>query len=166
VLAEWDEKQISTETTFDIDIDNVGLLRAELLQLADRTASRLRKRQLTARGIALKVRRHDFHTFTRQRHCQPATNDSRIVGEVVLQLLTGWLAEHPGAAVRLLGVGAYELGPISQLSLFDATDEKNSLAPAAGTSRLDLAIDTIRDKFGVHAVLRASGLRTRETQRD
>src|SRR5215831_2060719 len=87
VLSEWDEKQISTETTFDVDIDNANLLRAELLQLSDRTASRLRKRQLSARGIALKIRRHDFHTFTRQRLCQPPTNDSRVIAELALQLL-------------------------------------------------------------------------------
>ena len=168
VLSEWDEKQISTETTFDVDIDNANLLRAELLQLSDRTASRLRKRQLSARGIALKIRRHDFHTFTRQRLCQPPTNDSRVIAELALQLLATWLAEHPGAAVRLLGVGAYELGPIAQLSLFDdSKDARNSsfMSRSQGT-HLDAAIDGIRGKFGADSLIRASGLQTRAIDRD
>ncbi|HTE42266.1 MAG TPA: DNA polymerase IV, partial [Steroidobacteraceae bacterium] len=47
VLAEWEEKQISTETTFSIDIDNPRLLHAELSRLADRTSARLRARQVS-----------------------------------------------------------------------------------------------------------------------
>jgi DNA polymerase-4 len=158
VLAEWDEKQISTETTFDIDIDNVNLLRAELARLADRTSSRLRAKQFSAHGIAVKIRRQDFHTFTRQRHCQPATNDSRVIAELGQRLLNDWLAEHPGAAVRLLGVGAYDLGPVAQLSLFE------SQAPS--DSRLDIAVDRIRGKFGATSVIRGSSLRNAAPARE
>ena len=151
VLAEWDEKQISTETTFDVDIDNVALMRAELARLADRTSGRLRAKQISAHGIAVKIRRHDFHTFTRQRHCQPATNDSKTIADLAQQLLNDWLAEHPGAAVRLLGVGVYDLGSVSQLSLFDSPAQQEH-------SKLDSAVDQIRAKFGNSAVMRASSL--------
>jgi DNA polymerase-4 len=153
VLAEWDEKQISTETTFDVDIDNVNLMRAELARLADRTASRLRAKQVSAHGIAVKIRRHDFHTFTRQRLCQPATHDSRAITDLAQQLLNEWLEQHPGAAVRLLGVGVYDLGPVAQMSLFDE--------PATQTSQqLDTAVDRIRAKFGAGAVVRGSSLQS------
>lgn len=155
VLAERDEKQISTETTFDVDIDNAALMRAELVRLADRTSSRLRAKQLSAHGIAVKIRRHDFHTFTRQRHCQPATNDSRLIADLAQRLLNDWLAEHPGAAVRLLGVGVYDLGAVAQMSLFDAPEHT---ATPAHNSSLDHAVDQIRAKFGSHAVMRASSL--------
>lgn len=153
VLAEWEEKQISTETTFDVDIDNVNLLRAELTRLSDRTSGRLRSKQLSANGVAVKIRRRDFHTFTRQRTCQPATNDSRVIAEFAQKLLNDWLAEHPGAAVRLLGVGAYDLGPAAQLSLFDSAADQNR-----SSSRLDSAVDDIRNKFGKEALVRASNL--------
>lgn len=153
VLAEWEEKQISTETTFDVDIDNAALLRAELARLSDRTSGRLRSKQLSASGVAVKIRRHDFHTFTRQRTCQPATNDSRVVADLAQKLLGDWLAEHPGAAVRLLGVGAYDLGPAAQLSLFDSPARQS-----APSSRLDSAVDNIRNKFGNDALVRASSL--------
>jgi DNA polymerase-4 len=153
VLAEWDEKQISTETTFDVDIDNVNLMRSELTRLADRTSSRLRAKQVSAHGIAVKIRRHDFHTFTRQRSCQPATHDSRAITDLAQQLLNEWLAEHPGAAVRLLGVGVYDLGPVAQMSLFDEPASQSS-------QQLDTAVDRIRAKFGAGAVVRGSSLQS------
>lgn len=155
VMAERDEKQISTETTFDVDIDNAALMRAELIRLADRTSSRLRAKQFSAHGIAVKIRRHDFHTYTRQRHCHPATNDSRLIADLAQQLLNEWLAEHPGAAVRLLGVGVYDLGAVAQMSLFDAPEHT---ATPAHDSSLDHAVDQIRAKFSSHAVMRASSL--------
>ena len=42
VIADWDEKQISAEETFDIDISDRARLHAELARLTDRTAARLR----------------------------------------------------------------------------------------------------------------------------
>ncbi len=158
VLAEWDEKQISTETTFDVDIDNAKLLRGELARLADKTSTRLRAKQISAHGIAVKIRRHDFHTFTRQRHCQPATNDSRVIAAYAQTLLDEWLAEHPGAAVRLLGVGVYDLAAVTQLSLFDASTAPEQMEMSSDSSRLDTAVDRIRAKFGVSAVMRGSNL--------
>ncbi len=151
VLSEVGEKQISTETTFDVDIDNVNFMRAELARLADRTSHRLRAKQVSAHGIAVKIRRHDFSTFTRQRQCQPATHDSRAIADLAQQLLNEWLAEHPGAAVRLLGVGVYDLGPVAQMSLFETSTAQQS-------TRLDTTVDHIRAKFGSSAVMRASSL--------
>jgi DNA polymerase-4 len=161
VLAEWNEQQISTETTFDVDIDNVNLLSAELARLADRTSSRLRAKQVSAHGIAVKIRRHDFHTFTRQRHCRPATNDSRIIASFAQRLLIDWLAEHPGAAVRLLGVGVYDLATVTQMSLFDSgvpQVDLNLNSSATNDSPLDTAVDRIRAKFGSGSVMRGSSL--------
>jgi DNA polymerase IV len=158
VLPERDEKQISTETTFDVDIRNVNQLRAELARLADRTSSRLRAKRIAARGVAVKIRRQDFHTFTRQRSCHPATNDSRLIAEIAERLLSDWLAEHPGAAVRLLGVGAYDLNSAAQLSLFDSSSAGTTATH--GESRLDAAVDSIRAKFGSAAVRRGNSLHT------
>jgi DNA polymerase-4 len=159
VLSEWDEKQISTETTFDVDIAHASLLHKELLRLADRTATRLRIKQVAAHGIAVKIRRHDFATFTRQRRCQPPTHDTRTIADMARQLLNEWMTEHPGAAVRLLGVGAYDLGSVVQLSLFDTPD---SVSPIATDSprhqQLDTTVDRIRAKFGGDALVRASTL--------
>ncbi|MBC7984994.1 MAG: DNA polymerase IV [Candidatus Obscuribacterales bacterium] len=151
VLSEWDEKQISTETTFDVDIAAPALLRSELSKLADRTATRLRSKQVAAHGIAVKIRRHDFSTYTRQRRCQPPTYETRAIANLAEQLLDEWLQEHPGAAVRLLGVGAYDLGSVVQLSLLDAPTTHSN-------AQLDSTVDRIRAKFGGSALIRGSAL--------
>jgi DNA polymerase-4 len=160
VLSEWDEKQVSTETTFDVDIANVNQMQKELLRLSDRTATRLRAKQVAAHGIAVKIRRHDFTTYTRQRRCQPPTHDTRAIADIARQLLDEWLREHPGAAVRLLGVGAYDLGSVVQLSLFDApaTHAPHEASDTQASQQLDATVDRIRAKYGSNALVRGSSL--------
>lgn len=60
VIPDGDEKQISSETTFDKDIVDMTRLHAELAQLADRTAARLRSQGWLSERVTVKIRRHDF----------------------------------------------------------------------------------------------------------
>ena len=53
VVPDRDAKSISTETTFQQDIDDPHLLRAWLLDLADHLAGRLRHAGLQGRTIEL-----------------------------------------------------------------------------------------------------------------
>ena len=71
--------------------------------------------------IGVKIRRHDFTTFTRQRAVAPPTHDGRTIANVAHELVTRWLSEHAGAKLRLLGVVLTDLSPASQLPLFEAT---------------------------------------------
>jgi DNA polymerase-4 len=152
VEPDWEEKSISAEETFRDDVADPAVLKAELARLADKASGRLRARQLIAACVTVKIRRHNFDTFTRQRKLTPATHDSRTIARLAEGLLTAWLAEHPGAKLRLLGVGVSELAAAEQLDLFDAVQ------PAEAT-RLDAALDAIRGKFGTMALQRASTLR-------
>ena len=155
VIADWDEKQISAETTFDVDILQHARAHAELAQLADRMAARLRAQQWLAERVVVKIRRKDFKTYTRQRQIRPATQDTRPLAAAAAELLDEWLQEQPRAAIRLLGVGATDLTIAPQLELFTAPE-------TARNGRLDAAVDGIRAKFGAAAVARASSLRLRE----
>jgi DNA polymerase-4 len=146
-----EEKSISAEETFATDIREVSRLTVQLLRLADRTASRLRAQQLIAGTVSVKIRRGDFTTFTRQRSLGTATRDTAVVSAAAKVLLEEWLAEHPHAAVRLLGVGVSELHTQQQADLF-------ADVPTQG-ARLDTAIDGIRDRFGSAMLTRASLLR-------
>jgi DNA polymerase-4 len=152
VIPDWDEKQISAEETFDVDIADRALLHAQLARLADRVAARLRGQGWLAERIVVKIRRKDFKTFTRQRPIRPATCDTRPLTRTAAGLLDEWLREQPGAPVRLLGVGAGDLTRAPQLDLFGAAER-------ARDQRLDAAVDGIRAKFGPRAVARASSLR-------
>jgi DNA polymerase IV len=151
VVADLDEKSISAEDTFGVDIADPIRLQSELARLADRTCSRLRGRGLVADCVTVKIRRHDFTTFTRQRRVAPATNDTRAIGAVARELLTRWLEQNRGARIRLLGVGVSGLAAIDQLDLFGT-------AAPDGTSALDGTVDAIRHKFGIGAVQRAGAL--------
>jgi DNA polymerase-4 len=151
VVPDRDEKQISTEETFDTDIGDHAQLRADVVRLADRTCARLRARGLAANCVTVKIRRSDFTTYTRQRHIEPATRETRVVTAIALELLDQWLAAQPRAALRLLGVGVSELAPASQLDLFSAPQTVRN-------RELDATVDRIREKFGRVALKPASSL--------
>ena len=107
---------------------------------------------LLAACVTIKIRRHNFETYTRQRRMAPPTHDSRTIARLAQDLLDTWLKENPGAKLRLLGVGVSDLAPAEQLDLFDA-------AQPAEATRLDAALDAIRGKFGGAALQRASSLK-------
>jgi DNA polymerase-4 len=151
VEPDRDEKSISAEETFDTDIRAATELRAQLVHLADRTASRLRAQKLLAGRVSVKIRRGDFTTYTRQRSLKPPTQDTAIVSAAAEALLGAWLASQPRAAVRLLGVGVSDLQSSSQSDLFSDPLQ----GPDAG-ARLDSAVDGIRDRFGNGLLTRAS----------
>jgi DNA polymerase-4 len=154
VTPDRDEKSISAEETFAQDIRDAGRLRAELLHLADRTASRLRARCLAAALVIVKIRRADFRTYTRQRALGCPTQDTGILAGAAGSLLDDWLCEHAGAAVRLLGVGVGDLRTLQQAQQTDLF----AAGPPRG-SQLDAAVDDIRRRFGSGLVTRASQLK-------
>ena len=154
MIADWDEKQISAEETFEEDIADRARLHTELARLADRACARMRAKELAAGCVNVKIRRSDFSTCTRQRHIEPPTQETRVVTAVATALLDAWLTQQPRVALRLLGVGVTELAPSTQLELFTA-------AQTAKNRELDGAVDRIREKFGRGSLTRG-GVSQRE----
>ena len=152
VIADWDEKQISAEETFDVDLTDRKRIHAQLAALADRMAARLRKQGWLAGSIVVKIRRQDFKTYTRQTALRPPTHETRLLAHAAAGLLDEWLQDQPRAAIRLLGVGARDLREAPQLDLFAVPDSQKN-------QDLDAALDTIRAKFGKAAVSRGSSIR-------
>jgi len=151
VIAERDGKSLSAEQTFARDISDVTTLRAIILRLADKTAARVRARGALAATVQIKIRQGDFTTHTRQTTLTPPTHDSRTLAAAARKLLLQWLAQHPGARLRLLGVGAGALEAPQQADLF--------ASPAlVADGRLDATLDQIRERFGTTAVLRGSNV--------
>lgn len=148
VSAERAEQSISTEETFATDLTDPGVLERALLKLADRTAARLRAQALTAACVQVKIRRADFKTLTRRRAIAPATSDTPSITATAQRLLATWLAQHPGDAVRLLGVGVTGLAREAQRDLFGVTPARDA--------RLDAAVDEIKERFGSSSLMRAS----------
>jgi DNA polymerase IV len=149
VEPDREEKSISAEETFDTDLHAAAELKAQLRHLADRTASRLRAQKLIAGCVSVKIRRRDFTTYTRQRALEPPTQETAVLAAAAEALLEAWIASQPRAAVRLLGVGVSDLQVLVQSDLFSGPE------PESG-SRLDSAVDGIRDRFGAGLLTRAS----------
>jgi len=159
VVPDWEEKSIGAEETFAVDIADPARLQAELARLADRSSARLRSKGLLAACATIKVRRADFATFTRQRQLAPATQESRVIVAAVSALLSSWLGEQPGAAIRLLGCSLSQLIPAMQLDLFAAPESERNRS-------LDATVDRIRERFGNLAVGRASSLRSNRPSKE
>jgi DNA polymerase-4 len=154
VQPDLEEKSLSAEDTFAQDLADPHRLDGHLCRLADLACERLRGRGLMAGRVGVKIRRHDFATFTRQRAIAPPTQEERTLRNVARELLSRWLTEHSGAKLRLLGVVLTDLSPASQLGLFDAqaAEAKTRVRCAS----VDSAVDEVRARFGSGALRRGN----------
>ncbi|WOF24544.1 DNA polymerase IV [Microbacterium betulae] len=142
------EKSISHEETFHTDVDDLDVLRAELLRLGDRVAVRLRRGGLEAGGVAIKVRFADFATITRSQALSEPTASGQRIGEGARELLAAVDLRQP---VRLIGVRAERLRPAgsSALALWDEDED---------WKRLEGTLDDATARFGDGVVTRAAFL--------
>jgi DNA polymerase-4 len=147
-------KSVGHEHTFDTDTADVGRLEATLLDLAESVASRLRRHDLAAGSVQLKLRYEGFETLTRQTPLPLQTRDSDPLFATAIALLRRTLVE--GRGVRLIGITAINLTDAQQLTLFDAPQR---------TDRLARSIDVVRERFGDRAITRARLLTERPSRR-
>ena len=145
------DKSISAEETFDTDLDNREEMKKHLLRLSERTASRLRAKELVAGTVQVKIRQADFSTYTRQCALRPPASGTETLYRTACRLLDDWLGEFPGTRVRLLGVGGSDLVRDAQPDLF-APDKPT------GATELDQAVDEIRERFGNSSLERARAM--------
>jgi DNA polymerase-4 len=147
-------KSVGHEHTFGTDTRDRGRLETTLLDLADSVATRLRRHELAARAVQLKLRYEGFETLTRQAPLPHATRETDALYDGALVLLRRTLVE--GRGVRLIGLTAISLTDAQQLTLFDRADRAD---------RLTTSIDAVRRRFGDGAITRARLLKDRPTRR-
>jgi DNA polymerase-4 len=147
-------KSIGHEHTFDHDTADIRRLEATLLDVAESVASRLRRHDLAAGSVQLKLRYEGFETLTRQAPLPRQAREAGPLYEAAMELLRRTLA--PGRGVRLVGLTAIHLSDAQQLTLFDQP---------ARTERLSASIDAVRERFGDRAITRARLLRERPRRR-
>ncbi|MCK7614810.1 DNA polymerase IV [Roseibium sediminicola] len=137
-------KSVSSETTFRTDISSFETLRPILRNLSEKVSARLKKSELSGRGITLKLKTAEFRTITRARHLQDPTQLADKIfaaGEDLLQ------AEADGRRFRLIGIGVSDLEPA------DRADPQDLIDPSAERRKnAERAVDKLRDKFGKSAV--------------
>ncbi|OAN40850.1 DNA polymerase IV [Microbacterium sp. H83] len=148
VETERVEKSIGHEETFDTDIADRTFLRAELLRLADRVASRLRRAEWETATVSIKVRFDDFRTLTRSQTLPDPTAVGQRIGEAAQTLFEQIERRDP---VRLIGVRAENLRPAGggALGLWDDDEDWR---------RVEGAVDDAVARFGSSTITRARHL--------
>ena len=151
VVPDRRAKSISHETTFPQDLDHYDHLRSVLLHQAEQVAWRLRRHDLFARNVFIKVRTADFTTATRSRTLPAPTDRTDEFRAAAAELFDTWWHKRSARRrrIRLIGVGLSQLSASGQeqLSLFEADKTARSRS-------LDRTLDRIRERFGTDAVSR------------
>jgi DNA polymerase-4 len=151
VVPDRRAKSLSHETTFPQDLDHYDHLRSVLLHQAEQVAWRLRRHDLFARNVFIKVRTADFTTATRSRTLPAPTDRTDEFRAAAAELFDTWWHKRSARRrrIRLIGVGLSQLSASGQeqLSLFEAEQTARSRS-------LDRTLDRIRERFGTDAVSR------------
>jgi DNA polymerase IV len=94
-------KSLSSETTFDEDVEDLAALEETIRRLAADVCGGLQRRNMRGRTIGIKVRLDDWTNATRARTIEAWTNDQEAITTIALELLRAYAPARP---VRLLGV--------------------------------------------------------------
>ena len=148
VEAYSEQKSLSHETTFNEDSNDIPFLHTELVKLTEETAYDLRKEEKLTGCVTVKLRYSDFSTVSKQEVIDYTALDDVLLLKVkdLFQKL-----HRRGEKVRLLGVRFSHLIPMTvQMNLFHNAEEKLELFKT---------VDGIKNKFGLGAVMKASGMK-------
>ena len=139
------DKSMGNETTFPHDIDDPEVIHANLLQLSDQVAGRLRSAGYVGRTIALKIRFSDFSTISRSRTLSHPTDVGKEIYDTARGLYDALGLQR--VRIRLVGIRVEGLagaeGAPAQLLLGE---------PEHGRRDAEVAIDGLRARFGDAAV--------------
>ena len=153
VVSDRDAKSISHETTFETDIVELRNQRAWLLELTEQVCARLRRHELTARTVEIKLRYGDFTTVTRSKGLYEPTDRTRTVWRQAASLLDTQWRRRPDP-VRLLGCGVSGIGRDQprQSDLFSEVQDRRQ-------AKIDGVVDAISERFGKGALARGTTVR-------
>jgi len=126
---------------------------AVLLGLVDRVTRRMRAARRVGRTVVLRLRFDDFSRATRSFTLSEPTAETQTVIDVARGLLAAAMPTIDRRGLTLVGVAVTNLANDAPLQL--------PLARASGLA-IDLAVDEIRNRFGLRAITRGA-LLGRET---
>jgi len=143
-------KSISAETTFATDVSRLAELERQLWRLTEKLGRRLREEGFAAGGVVLKLKTAAFVLHTRVHRLDCPT----VLPDLLFAAARAMLArEADGTPFRLIGIGAQ---PLLAGELADQPDLIDPQLPRRIAAQA--AIDALRQRFGVKAVVRGRGL--------
>lgn len=146
-------KSYGNSTTIAFDVTDAENAKKVLLALSETVANRLRADQVMAGAVSVGIKGSEMHgerfpCISHQKALPEATN---ITGEIYAAACRLFDEAWDGSPIRHLGIHTGRIRPSGssrQLELFDAVDYERLEA-------LDEAVDTVRERFGIDAVVRA-----------
>jgi DNA polymerase-4 len=144
-------KSVSSENTLAQDTRDSSILRKHLLHHAEDVGRQLRRLQLKARTITLKIKHADFHQITRSKTLAHPTQAAEVIFKQADHLYNDYSLRQK---VRLIGVGASNF-------VSAATPVQTEMFPdkergAWGLETIDHTVDAINEKFGPGRISKAS----------
>lgn len=142
IISSRQVKSIGDESTYEYDLTDRRAIDREIAIHSDIVAQRLRRHDLAARTISLKIRFTSFKTIMRSLSLEEGTNLQETIDSACQTLLSRIPLTE---GIRLIGVTASNLGaPLSIPSLFSDKEEKRARAAKA--------MDSIQQKYGRKAL--------------
>lgn len=142
IISSRQVKSIGDESTYEYDLTDRPTIDREIAIHSDIVAQRLRRHDLAARTISLKIRFASFKTIMRSLSLEEGTNLQETIDSACQTLLSRIPLTE---GIRLIGVTASNLGaPLSIPSLFSDKEEKRARAAKA--------MDSIQQKYGRKAL--------------
>ena len=147
VIPHTPAKSISSEHTLSRDTADKQELKQYLQSQAEEVGRQLRKADMRARTVTLKVKDAEFKQVTRSKTLSVPTQSSETIFKSAFTLLDAYRLEKK---IRLIGLGASGLipgGTPVQQDLFDGPVKQN-----AAWEKVDRAMDAIASKFGSESI--------------
>ena len=144
-------KSVSSENTLSKDSGDRAELQTILLHHAEDVGHQLRRLNLKARTITLKIKHADFQLVTRSKTIERPIQTAESVFNQAIDLFAGYPLSRK---IRLIGVGASNFvaaGTPVQADLFPEREESPS-----DWERVDHTMDAINEKFGRGFIQKAS----------
>ena len=150
IVPYQERKSISSEITFEKDSTDINKLLNIIIAMTENLAFQLRNGNKLTACLAVKVRYSDMQTYTKQRRI-PYTSSDNVLIDTAKDLFNE--VYNRRVRVRLVGVSfSHFVEGGQQISLFEDTEELISLYQA---------MDVLRNRYGMKAVIRCAGLGTR-----
>lgn len=147
VVPHSDRKSISTENTFFRNISDRQTLESMLVSMTEELAGKLRRENMLASCMAIKLRYANFETHTLQEKIPLTAAEHILIPGIKNLLRRAWNSHRP---VRLMGVRLSNLCQGRyQINLFEDNEER---------IKLYQAMDNINGKYGDKTVCRAAGM--------
>jgi len=158
-IEESATKSVGNSTTCARDLITLDDIKMIITVLAESVSARLREQNLKGQVVHLWVRDKNFKGWGKQQKIKKSTNLSQEIIDTAMQLFESFY--HFSQPVRALGItlsditSNFDIVTNKQLSIFDMLDEKPIDAKdVIKNEALDLAIKSIRGRFGQFAISR------------